>query len=49
MIEFIKKLLNLGYSEAYVEAVAYGKYKYKYSIGYISNCIIEMNNNEYTR
>ena len=42
----IKEVENLkSYSDAYIEAVLYGKYKYKFSIQDICQAIIRMRKN----
>ncbi len=40
----IKNLLKLGHSDAYIEAVMYGKYKYKYNMKHINNIIKKYRN-----
>jgi len=35
----IIKLINAGYSDAYIEAVIYGKYKYRHSMEEINQFI----------
>lgn len=35
----IKGLIKSGYSDAYIEAVIYGRYKYKYNMKQINNAI----------
>jgi len=35
----IKRLIESGCSDAYIEAVIYGKYKYRYNMKEINNAI----------
>jgi hypothetical protein len=42
----VQVLIDAGYSDVYIEAVIYGKYKHKHNIKEISNKIKELRDDE---